>query len=76
VGLSDDLDARPHPRQSIDALLETLERTDRDALLRALTDRKGRWYRWSSADLAARLAEDDLDITYDQIRVWRWRNAG
>jgi hypothetical protein len=76
VGLAEDLDSRPAPlSMSVADLLEQLDRPDRDAVLRALTDRNGRNFKWSSTALAARLAEDGWHVSHHVIRVWRWVNV-
>jgi hypothetical protein len=66
----DDLDAKPS-LVTVPALLEILGDKDREALMRALTDRTGLNFRWSAQKLSARLLEEGFDVPHWRISSWR-----
>lgn len=70
----EDLDAH-QPSMTVETLLSLVTGTERDALLRALTDRPAYEYRWTSKRLAQRLQDEGYPVPKWRIDNWRAANV-
>lgn len=76
--LARDLDAQTSSKakSGVDDVIALLDGDDRDAFMRALTDRTtDAMFRWSASQLARRMREEGHDLTVDQIKRWRILNG-
>lgn len=76
--LARDLDAKlsSKVRPGVEDVIALLDDDDRDAFMRALTDRAAdNNFRWSASQLGRRMAEEGHDLTVDQIKRWRILNG-